>query len=142
MTTTTLPHVAADLDGSGHAFYAARLIAGDPDAENIIWFPRPVIPAGLEKLYRWADDAEIGTEHLCLDVYVTAQLLAHDLSVNPDVLTAEDAATIIDRELYRVGCDMYRCCLEIYADEADHPNASQRWDRCVLAAGRLCGVSV
>lgn len=140
MSISTLPQVAGLVHDEG-PFYAAHSLISEllGDETNVVWLSRPVL---TDPAMRWATHAEVPSAHITLDVANLAELLAHDLTLDPDTITVELALAVIDRELARVHCDMIRCCLEIAADQDDHYDGGRRFTRCVLAAGRLLGVSV
>lgn len=141
MTFLTLPRVAS-LSYDGHPEYAARALHCDPDAENVVWFRFPVIPAGLKQFYRWAETTEVRSVHIALDVAACAELLYHRLDLDPEGIDGETALSVIDAELDRVHCDMRRCAADCAADQADHYDGGRRYDNCVRAASRLLEVSV
>jgi hypothetical protein len=140
MTTALLPRIAADLDGNGHAFYAAHALLGDPDAENIIWFPSPTIPAGLAAAYRWADDTDVTSPHATFDTIGELAELIFLSGREPLALDDAEAADAIDSALAACHCNMLACAASVAAEIADHPEcAGPRFERAVVRAARLLG---
>lgn len=137
MSIATLPRVATVLDASGHPWFGATWDGALGDETNVIWLAEPVLIPG----HHWADPAAV-VGGLTLDVATVAELLYHALGIDPDALDDDQAAQVIAAELDAVGCDMNRCCADVAADVADHYDGGQRYSRCVLAAGRLCGVEL
>lgn len=138
MSTATLPLVAGLVRNEG-PFYAAHSLIAPVlgDERDVVWLAKPVL---TDPAMRWATDDEVLSAHITLDLTTLAELLAHDLTLNPDTLVLAEAAAVIDRQLAAVRCDMDRCCLEVLADQAEHYDGGQRISRCLLAAERLLGI--
>lgn len=132
MIAALLPRVVS-VDSNHRPVYHLRTIANDVTLKCFT-------PHLSGDEFVWAGPEQVDEPTIVLTVAVVAELLAHDLTVDPDTLTVEQAAEVLDRELTAVGCDMARCCADVAADTADHYDGGQRYSRCVLAAGRLLGM--
>lgn len=133
MTTATLPRVVS-VDSDHRPVYHLRTATDDVTLKCFT----PHLPG---ENFHWASAEQVDEPTIVLTVAVVAELLAHDLTVDPDALTAEQVADVLDRELTAVGCDMRRCCADVAGHLYDYPDTG-RYDRLVLLAGRLLGVSV
>lgn len=139
MTTATLPSAAATFADAPGPFYAAYL-AGltDPQPIDVAW----IATTSLPPLLAWASESlarRAAADVVPLTVATVAELLYHDLRVDPDGLTADEAMTVVDEQLLAVHCDMRQCCADVARDLADHPDTT-RYARCVLRAGWLLGI--
>lgn len=141
MSTLTLPAAAATFEDAPGPFYAAYP-AGifDPQPSDVLWISTTNRPPMLA----WADARLAGraaTTVILLNLATIAELLAHDITTNPDHLSDAEVMAVVDAQLVAVGCDMCRCCIEVMAEQADHYDGGQRMARSLLRAGRLLGVS-
>lgn len=138
MSAATLPLVAADIEGTGLPFYAAAWDSSADDETNVIWLGRPVLIEG----HHWATEEQVRSPHITLDMTTVAELIAHDLTADPDTLSDDEIVAMVDAQLIAVHCDMGRCCIEVFADQADHYDGGNRVARCLLRAGQACGVKL
>lgn len=138
MTASTLPRVAALVWDSG-PYYAARSIVHGPDESNVVWVPSPALP---DATFRWAEDAEVRSEHVTLDVRVLSELLFAS-GADPAALDNDEAMAAVDGVLRRVHCDMTRCSAEVCAAMAERWECAGAWfDGCVIRAARMLEVTV
>lgn len=140
MNTATLPQAAATFTDAPGPFYAAVPVSvALPTPADVAWIATTSLPPML----RWATASlarRAATTVIPLDLTTIAELLAHDITSDPDHLSDAEVMAVIDAQLIAVDCDMCRCCLEVCADQADHYDGGQRMARCLLRAGRLLGI--
>lgn len=130
MSTLTLPRIAADLDGTGHAWWAFTSALGDT-----LWCAQPILP---DASFAWAVDVE--TPHLTLDSTAVAELL-YASGIDPArPIGNEQLAALVLAEVARCHCSL-TAAIEILAQDAgDHPHeCAERMRGCLALADRLLG---
>ncbi len=138
MTASTLPRVAALVWDSG-PYYAARSIVHGPDESNVVWVPSPALP---DATFRWAEDAEVRSEHVTLDVGVLAELVFLS-GTDPDALDDDGVMAVADAMLRRLHCNMRECAAEVgELMGAGRETTGPLFNRCVIRAARMREVTV
>jgi hypothetical protein len=128
MTTSTLPRVAATLDGSG-PFYAGRSVDG-----GIFWVSQPELPP----TWTWAEDGEVETAHVLLDMVAVAQLLFASPLGPDDGPTDELLCATVAGQLAACRCVLGRCAALLVDEYDNHPvQAAPRMTVCLQWAAQI-----
>jgi hypothetical protein len=143
VSTSTLPRIAADLDGNGMPFYAAAWDGSADDETNVIWLNKPVLIPG----HHWAVEAQVTSPHVTLDMAAIAKLLyaAEQLPVPVPVASVctSFAPWVIDAVLTWCHCDLAGIVGDLAQEYGEHQELAQpRMARCVAVAETLCGTGV